>query len=52
MNTLLACIGWMAMNDTYVCSKDGSPDSAKTRGIYQGVVAIWGLLAMTSGKYI
>ncbi|OAK94101.1 hypothetical protein IQ06DRAFT_298819 [Phaeosphaeriaceae sp. SRC1lsM3a] len=52
MDTLLACIGWMAVVDGYVCSKDGAPGSAKMRGIYQGVVATWGLLGMTSGKYL
>ncbi|KAL5117412.1 hypothetical protein ACEQ8H_004728 [Pleosporales sp. CAS-2024a] len=51
MDTLLACIGWMAAVDAYVCSKDGAPGSAKMRGIYQGVVSTWGLLGMTSGKY-
>ncbi|KAH9871930.1 hypothetical protein J1614_006188 [Plenodomus biglobosus] len=52
MDTLLACIGWMAVVDGLVCSKDGSPGSAKMRATYQGVVALWGLLGMTSGKYI
>jgi hypothetical protein len=52
MDTLLACIGWMAVIDGYVCSKDGAPGSAKMRGIYQGVMAAWGLLGMSSGKYL
>ncbi|KAF2451372.1 hypothetical protein P171DRAFT_425882 [Karstenula rhodostoma CBS 690.94] len=52
MDTLLACIGWMAVVDGLVCAKDGSPGSAKMRATYQGVVALWGLLGMTSGKYI
>ncbi|KAH6881650.1 hypothetical protein BKA58DRAFT_6133 [Alternaria rosae] len=51
MDTLLACIGWMAIIDGVVCAKDGSPESARMRATYQGVVALWGLLGMTSGKY-
>jgi hypothetical protein len=51
MDTLLACIGWMAVIDGIVCAKDGAPGSARMRAMYQGVVALWGLLGMTSGKY-
>lgn len=51
MDTLLACIGWMAINDGIVCAKDGSPGSARMRATYQSVVALWGLFGMTSGKY-
>jgi hypothetical protein len=51
MDTLLACIGWMAVIDGVVCAKDGAPGKAKMRAVYQGVVALWGLLGMTSGKY-
>ena len=51
MDTLLACAGWMAIIDSYVCSKDGAPGSVKKRGIYQAVVATWGLLGMTTGRY-
>jgi hypothetical protein len=51
MDTLLACIGWMAVIDGVVCAKDGQPRSARSRATYQSVVAMWGLLGMTSGKY-
>ncbi|OAL46218.1 hypothetical protein IQ07DRAFT_590969 [Pyrenochaeta sp. DS3sAY3a] len=51
MDTLLACIGWMAVIDGVVCAKDGAPGAARMRATYQGVVAAWGLLGMTSGKY-
>lgn len=51
MDTLLACIGWMAVVDGVVCRKDGAPGSARMRAGYQGVVAVWGLLGMTSGRY-
>ena len=52
MDTLLACIGWMAIVDGVVCAKEGSLGSARMRATYQGVVALWGLLGMTSGKYV
>ena len=52
MDTLLACIGWMAIIDGMVCAKDGSPGSARMRATYQSVVALWGLFGMTSGKHI
>jgi hypothetical protein len=42
----------MAVIDGYVFFKDGARGSAKMRGIYQGVVAAWALLGMTSGKYL
>jgi hypothetical protein len=51
MDTLLACVGWMAVIDGVVCAKEGAPGSAKMRATYQSVVALWGLLGMTSGKY-
>lgn len=51
MDILLACIGWMAVVDGVVCVKDGAPGSARMRATYQGVVALWGLLGMTSGRY-
>ncbi|KAF2818528.1 hypothetical protein CC86DRAFT_156590 [Ophiobolus disseminans] len=52
MDTLLACIGWMAVIDGVVCAKDGAAGSARMRASYQGVVALWGWFGMTSGKYI
>lgn len=51
MDTLLACIGWMAVIDGLVLAKVGVPGSARTRATYQSVVALWGLLGMTSGRY-
>lgn len=51
MDSLLACIGWMAVIDGIVCAKDGAPGSARLRATYQSVVALWGLLGMTSGRY-
>lgn len=52
MDILLAYIRWMAVVDGLVHAKYGSPGSAKMRATYQGVVLLWGLLGMTSGKYI
>ncbi len=51
MDILLSSIGWMALIDGIVCSQDGAPGSARMRATYQSVVAMWGLLGMTSGKY-
>ncbi|KAF2013445.1 hypothetical protein BU24DRAFT_424444 [Aaosphaeria arxii CBS 175.79] len=51
VDTLLACVGWMAVVDGLVCSKYGAPGSVRMRAGYQSVVAVWGLLGMTSGKY-
>jgi len=51
MDTLLACLGWMAVIDGVVCAKHGQPGSARKRATYQSVVALWGLFGMTSGKY-
>ncbi|KAF2705362.1 MFS general substrate transporter [Pleomassaria siparia CBS 279.74] len=41
MDTLLSCIGWMAIIDGIVCYKDGSPGSARMRATYQSVIAFW-----------
>jgi hypothetical protein len=51
MDTLLACIGWMAVVDGVVCGEHGKEGSARMRAGYQGVVAVWGLVGMTSGRY-
>lgn len=51
MDIILACVGWMAVTDGLVCAKDGAPGSARVRATYQSVVALWGLLGMTSGRY-
>jgi hypothetical protein len=52
VDTLLTCIGWMAVIDGVVCAKHGAPGFARMRAMYQSVVALWGLLGMTSGKYL
>ncbi|ORY03128.1 hypothetical protein BCR34DRAFT_573671 [Clohesyomyces aquaticus] len=51
LDILISCIGWMAVVDGVVLSKDGVPGKARQRLLYQSVIAIWGLLRMTSGKY-
>jgi hypothetical protein len=50
VDTVLACIGWMAVIDGVVCAKHGAPGSARLRATYQSVVALCGLLGMTPGK--
>lgn len=51
MDVLMACVGWMAVVDGIVLGKDGRPGKARGRVLYQGVVAAWGMLGVTSGKY-
>jgi hypothetical protein len=51
MDMLLAAVGWMAFVDGIVCSKHGAPGSARMRATYQSVIALWGVLGMTSGKF-
>ncbi|KAF1833630.1 hypothetical protein BDW02DRAFT_374516 [Decorospora gaudefroyi] len=51
MDILFASMGWMALVDGVVCAKDGKPGSTSFRAASTGVVALWGLLGMTSGKY-
>jgi hypothetical protein len=52
MDVLMACIGWMGVVDGMVLRKDGRAGKEWERLGYQGVVAAWGLLGMTSGKYL
>ncbi|KAH7110904.1 hypothetical protein B0J11DRAFT_544181 [Dendryphion nanum] len=51
IDIVLSAMGWMALIDGIVCSKDGVAGSATFRVSSTGAVAIWGLLGMTSGKY-
>jgi len=52
MDVLLAAVGWMAVVDGIVCGEFGAEGSARTRAGYQGVVAVWGLLGMTRGRWV
>lgn len=51
MDILFAAMGWMAFVDGVVCSQDALPGKATFRASSTGIVALWGLLGMTSGKY-
>jgi hypothetical protein len=51
MDILLASMGWMALIDGVVCAREGTPGSATFRATSTGVVALWGMLGMTTGKY-
>jgi hypothetical protein len=51
MDILFAAMGWMAFIDGVVCYKEGAPGSTRFRVLSTSVVAAWGLLGMTSGKY-
>jgi hypothetical protein len=44
-------VNGMALIDGVVCAQDGAPGSAKFGTTSTGVVALWGMLGMTSGKY-
>jgi hypothetical protein len=52
MDVLLASMGWMALIDGIVCSQEGVAGSARFRVLSTSAVAIWGMLGMTSGKYL
>jgi hypothetical protein len=51
MDILFASTGWIALIDGIVCAQDGAPGSAMFRAMSTGVVALWGMSGMTSGKY-
>jgi hypothetical protein len=51
MDILFAAMGWMALIDGIVCSKEGVKGSTVFRVASTSAVALWGLLGMTSGKY-
>lgn len=51
MDILFAAMGWMAVIDGVVCAEHARPGSATFRASSTGVVALWGALGMTSGKY-
>jgi hypothetical protein len=51
IDILLASIAWLAVIDGLVCSKDGAPGSTMFRASSAIVVALWGLLGMTTGRY-
>ena len=52
MDILFAAMGWMAVIDGVVCSEHARPGSATFRASSTALVALWGALGMTSGKYI
>lgn len=52
IDTLLPCIGWMDVIDGIVCTMDGALGLAKTIAAYQGVVAVKGMLQITSATYV
>jgi hypothetical protein len=51
IDILLAAMGWMALIDGLVCSQEVAPGSTMFRVSATSVVALWGLLDMTSDKY-
>ena len=52
MDILFASMGWMAVVDGVVSSEHSRPGSAAFRASSTAVVALWGALGLTSGKYL
>ncbi|PVH99189.1 hypothetical protein DM02DRAFT_565028 [Periconia macrospinosa] len=52
IDILLATFGWMAVIDGIVCSEHGRPGSVLFRMSSTSLVALWGLLGMTTGRFI
>jgi hypothetical protein len=50
VDILLVLDGWQLLLDGYVRLKTGAPGGAKMRGIYQDIVAVWGLVGMPSKR--
>ncbi|KAK4632120.1 hypothetical protein CLAFUW4_02480 [Fulvia fulva] len=52
VDIVLASMGYVAVVDAYVMSKEGADGSVAFRGISTGLVAAWGLFGMTTGTSI
>lgn len=52
IDILLASFGWIGFIDGVVCHKDGAPGSTSFRAGLTSAVALWGLLGITTGKYV
>lgn len=52
IDIVLATFGWMAVIDGIVCSEHGRSGSVLFRVSSTSLVALWGLLGMTTGRSI
>lgn len=52
IDILIASTGWIAIIDGIVCHKEGATGSTTFRVGLTSAVALWGLLGMTTGKYL
>jgi hypothetical protein len=51
VDILIASTGWIGLVDGMVFAKEGAPGAATFRASLTGVIALWGVLGMTTGKY-
>lgn len=51
MDILFASTGWLSVIDGIICFKEGASGSMAFRVVLTSMVALWGLLGMTTGKY-
>lgn len=52
IDILIASMFWVGLVDGWVCYKEGKPGSVMFRTGTTSVIALWGFLGMTSGKYL
>jgi hypothetical protein len=52
IDILIASTGWIAIIDGIVCHKKGAAGSTAFRVGLTTAIALWGLLGMTTGKYL
>ena len=52
MDILLSSMAWVGVVDGLVCYRDGEKGSVVKRAGLTGVVAGWGVLGRTTGKYL
>ncbi|PSN71414.1 hypothetical protein BS50DRAFT_631370 [Corynespora cassiicola Philippines] len=52
VDILIGSMAWIGVVDGVVCAREGAPGSAAFRMGSTGMVALWGLLGMTGGRYV
>ncbi|KAF2106516.1 hypothetical protein BDV96DRAFT_654710 [Lophiotrema nucula] len=52
IDILIASMGWIAVVDGVVCRQEGAEGSVVFRVGLTTLIALWGLLGMTTGKYV
>lgn len=51
MDILIASLGWVAVVDGIVCAREGAEGAVVMRVGVTGVIALWGVLGMTTRRY-